>query len=63
MAYYFADIYPSQPARALPIDKSGMVRDIAIKNVDAEEELQEIKENLHSLTISVPNISINDLLR
>ena len=39
-----------------------MVRDIATKNVEAKEELQEIEDNLQRLTDGVPNISsIEDL--
>ena len=40
-----------------------MVRDISIRNVEAEEELQEIEENIHGSTEGVPDISIDDLPR
>ena len=38
-----------------------MVREIAIRNVEEEEEIQEIEDNLYRLTEGVPNISVNDL--
>ena len=38
-----------------------MVRDIAIKNVEEEEELYEIEDNPQRLTVGVPDISIDDL--
>ena len=41
-----ADIGPSHPAGASPIERRGAVREMAIRRTKENEELEEIKENL-----------------
>ena len=43
---FCADVGPSRPTGPSPIEKSGVVRDMVIRNIEADEELQEIEENL-----------------
>ena len=54
----YVDIGPSRLAGASPIERQRAVRDMVVRNVEVDEELQEIKDNLQWLTVGIPNISI-----
>ena len=54
MTYYFADIGPSRLVGASPIERQGMVRDIATKNVEAKEGFKRLKTTYKGWLMVLP---------
>ena len=52
-----------RPVGASPIERRGVVRDMDVRNIEAEDGIQEIEDNLQILVVGVSNISIDDLPR
>ena len=57
------DIGPSCPSRVSFIERQRVVIDMEIYRTEADEELVEIEDNLHRLTVGITNISTDDLPR
>ena len=58
-----ADVGPSCPAGASPIERRGEVQDMVIHCNKVDEELNEMEENLQCLTVGIKENSIDDLPR
>ena len=58
-----ADIGPSRPVGASPIERRGAVREMVIRCTEVDEELDKMEENIQRLTMGILDISIDDLPR